>query len=327
MLVTTSDLGTPRTSRYSRATCGCYCTDIDSHLHRTKELRLGRFDVLVGINLLREGLDLPEVSLVAILDAANEGFLRSETTLIQISGRAARHLNGQVVLYADTVTGSMRRALDEMDRRRERQAAHNREHHITPRGIQKAVQDLTEFQSRAKQEALQLVRGATAKPLSRKNLPHLVDSLEHQMRDAADNLDFELAAALRDQIIELRELSAWHSPPPRVVAPSAVFGPLKKRTSRRRRDRPESPVSSASLERGPRLGRRPTTRCSSLPDDQAASCQPGVVRPGGRPPRSRTVRRRSGPVRGARRPAGAARASRLGPPGGPLIAERTALNL
>jgi len=170
--------------------------------------------VLVGINLLREGLDLPEVSLVAILDAANEGFLRSETTLIQISGRAARHLSGQVVLYADSVTGSMRRALDEMDRRRARQVAHNQEHHITPRGIQKAVQDLTEFQSKAKREALQLVRGANAKPLTRANLPHLVDSLEHQMTEAADNLDFELAASLRDQIIELREMSGLKGPKP-----------------------------------------------------------------------------------------------------------------
>ncbi|MBI4425776.1 MAG: UvrB/UvrC motif-containing protein, partial [Elusimicrobia bacterium] len=184
-------------------------SDIDSltRIEILKELRLGRFDVLVGINLLREGLDLPEVSLVAILDAANEGFLRSETTLIQIAGRAARHLAGKVVLYADAVTGSMRRALDEMDRRRRIQAEHNREHGITPRGIRKAVQDLEEFQSQAKTEALQLVRGAAAKPLTRKNLPHLVDSLDHQMREAADNLDFELAAALRDQIIELREMS------------------------------------------------------------------------------------------------------------------------
>lgn len=184
-------------------------SDIDSltRIEILKDLRLGKFDVLVGINLLREGLDLPEVSLVAILDAANEGFLRSETTLVQIAGRAARHLTGEVVLYADSVTGSMRRALDEMDRRRRRQLEHNRTHNITPRGIKKAVQDLTEFQSKAKQEALELVRGAAAKPLSRKNLPHLVDSLDHQMREAADNLDFELAAALRDQIIELREMS------------------------------------------------------------------------------------------------------------------------
>ncbi|MBI4349308.1 MAG: UvrB/UvrC motif-containing protein, partial [Elusimicrobia bacterium] len=189
-------------------------SDIDSltRIDILKDLRLGKFDVLVGINLLREGLDLPEVSLVAILDAANEGFLRSETTLIQISGRAARHLSGQVVLYADSVTGSMRRALDEMDRRRARQVEHNAIHHITPRGIRKAVQDLTEFQSKAKQEALQLVRGASAKPLTRTNLPHLVDSLEHQMREAADNLDFELAAALRDQIIELREMSGLKGP-------------------------------------------------------------------------------------------------------------------
>ncbi len=189
-------------------------SDIDSltRVEILKELRLGRFDVLVGINLLREGLDLPEVSLVAVLDAANEGFLRSETTLIQIAGRAARHLGGQVVFYADAVTGSMRRALDEMQRRRALQLEYNRTHHITPRGIQKAVQDLEEFQTHAKTEALSMVRSAQAKPLNRKNLPHLVADLERQMKEAADNLDFELAAALRDSIIELREMSGLKAP-------------------------------------------------------------------------------------------------------------------
>lgn len=184
-------------------------SDIDTltRIEILKDLRLGAFDVLVGINLLREGLDLPEVSLVAILDADNEGFLRSETTLIQISGRAARNAGGRVVLYADTVTGSMKRALEEMSRRREKQLAHNREHGITPKTIQKAVQELSEFQTRAKREGLSLLRETAHKPLNRKNLPYLMEELERQMREAADVLDFELAAVLRDQLFELKEMS------------------------------------------------------------------------------------------------------------------------
>ncbi|MFA6030698.1 MAG: excinuclease ABC subunit UvrB [Elusimicrobiota bacterium] len=185
-------------------------SDIDAftRVEILQDLRKGAFDVLVGINLLREGLDLPEVALVAILEADNEGFLRSETTLIQISGRAARNLGGQVALFADKVTGSMRRALDEMDRRRAKQAAHNEKHGITPRGVSKAITDLTEFQTRAKREGLLLVREAAgARPLTPKSVPHLLETLERQMREAADNLDFELAALLRDQIFELREMS------------------------------------------------------------------------------------------------------------------------
>ncbi|UPT73098.1 MAG: excinuclease ABC subunit UvrB [Elusimicrobiota bacterium] len=137
-------------------------SDIDSleRIQILQDLRAGVFDALVGINLLREGLDLPEVSLVAILGADHEGFLRSETTLIQISGRAARNVGGQVILYADTVTGSMKRALGEMDRRRVKQLAYNKAHGITPKTIVKAVEELEEFQSTAKREGLSLLRDA-----------------------------------------------------------------------------------------------------------------------------------------------------------------------
>ena len=173
-----------------------------------RDLRKGAFDVLVGINLLREGLDLPEVSLVAVLDADKEGFLRSETTLIQVCGRAARNVNGQVVFYADKVTGSMRRAMDEMDRRRKKQVEDNRRTGVTPKTIVSAVHDLVEFQVKAKEEALPLLFRETAgKYLTKKELPGLLKNLESQMKEAADALDFELAALLRDKLLEIRDMS------------------------------------------------------------------------------------------------------------------------
>ncbi|MBI4056006.1 MAG: excinuclease ABC subunit UvrB [Elusimicrobia bacterium] len=185
-------------------------SDIDAltRVEILKDLRKGLFDVLVGINLLREGLDLPEVALVAILDADNEGFLRSETTLIQIAGRAARNVNGRVILYANQMTGSMKRALSEMDRRRKKQEEYNRRHKITPRSIQKAVQELEEFQYEAKREGLSLIRDVESKPLSKKNIPLFIKEIEKKMTEAADNLDFELAAVLRDQLFELKEMRA-----------------------------------------------------------------------------------------------------------------------
>jgi excinuclease ABC subunit B len=167
-------------------------------------LRLGEFDVLVGINLLREGLDLPEVSLVAILDADQEGFLRSDRSLIQTVGRAARHLSGRAILYADRVTGSMQRALDEMTRRRTLQRRYNEEHGITPRSIVKSV-DQVRFATRVADAKTTKAAGAVApRPADAREREALIQLLEGQMQTAAEELDFELAAVLRDQILELR---------------------------------------------------------------------------------------------------------------------------
>ena len=165
-----------------------------------RDLRLGEFDVLVGINLLREGLDLPEVSLVAILDADKEGFLRSETSLIQTIGRAARNAEGLVILYADTITDSMRRAMDETERRRTLQHAFNEEHGIVPQTIRKSVREMVEI-GRTAEEASALSR----KKLSRAERMETIARLEKEMKAASKMLEFEYAALLRDQIIELRK--------------------------------------------------------------------------------------------------------------------------
>ncbi len=166
-----------------------------------RDLRLGVYDVVVGVNLLREGLDLPEVSLVAILDADKEGYLRSEEALIQNMGRAARHLNAHVIMYADTVTKSMQRAIDEIGRRRRVQEAYNTEHGITPQGIRKAIRDITE-----RVQAVAETRTAYAvEPMSRMEMNRLIKQLEAEMKAAARNLEFEKAAIIRDRIIELRK--------------------------------------------------------------------------------------------------------------------------
>jgi excinuclease ABC subunit B len=169
-----------------------------------RDLRLGRFDVLVGINLLREGLDLPEVSLVAILDADKEGFLRSEGSLIQTIGRAARNVNGRAILYADVVTNSMRRAMDETERRRRVQLAFNEAHGITPRSIRKAVRDYMEAHGEAEGES-----GATPLPerLPPAQAVKKIRRLEQEMHRLARNLEFEEAARIRDEIATLRRLS------------------------------------------------------------------------------------------------------------------------
>jgi excinuclease ABC subunit B len=167
-----------------------------------RDLRLGAYDVVVGINLLREGLDLPEVSLVAILDADKEGFLRSDTALIQTMGRAARHVHGQVIMYADGVTGSMQRAIEETNRRREKQVAYNLEHGIVPRSIVKEVRDLTD---RVKAVAEERAPYDVAGDMPAHEIEHLIKDLEKQMKAAAAELEFEKAALLRDQIFELRE--------------------------------------------------------------------------------------------------------------------------
>jgi len=169
-----------------------------------RDLRLGVYDVVVGINLLREGLDLPEVSLVAILDADKEGYLRSQSALIQTMGRAARHIAGHVIMYADTVTESMRMAIDETSRRRKIQEAHNREHNITPQSIQKAVRDITDRVRALAEERAPYI--AATKESSREELLRLIKDLERQMKQAARNLEFERAALYRDEMIDLRKL-------------------------------------------------------------------------------------------------------------------------
>jgi len=177
-----------------------------------RDLRLGVFDVVVGINLLREGLDLPEVSLVAILDADKEGFLRSETALIQTIGRAARHVDGRVIMYADQITESMRKAIDETNRRRAKQIVFNQEHGIQPVSIFKAVRDLTDqlsVKAVAEMRGEYVVKGSAGIPKS--ELRKLISGLETQMKEAARNLEFEKAALLRDQIFELRSVLAEES--------------------------------------------------------------------------------------------------------------------
>ena len=167
-------------------------------------LRLGEFDVIVGINLLREGLDLPEVSLVAVLDADQEGFLRSDRSLIQTVGRAARNLSGRAILYADHVTGSMERALSEMNRRRETQLAYNTEHGITPRSIVKSVLDIRFVTRVADARVAKPGTSAIRRPANAAERETLIRMLEQQMQAAAEELDFELAAVLRDQLLELK---------------------------------------------------------------------------------------------------------------------------
>jgi excinuclease ABC subunit B len=175
-----------------------------------RDLRLGVYDVVVGINLLREGLDLPEVSLVAILDADREGYLRSGASLIQIIGRAARHVEGTVIMYADTVTESMQKAIRETERRRAIQEAYNQEHGITPVGISKAVRDLTDRVRKVAEEKAAYAVGAPSEelPIPKDELLRLIKELEKQMKQAAKDLAFEKAAALRDQILELRRTLA-----------------------------------------------------------------------------------------------------------------------
>ena len=180
-------------------------SDIDT-LERAeiiRDMRLDVFDVLVGINLLREGLDIPEITLVAILDADKEGFLRSETSLIQTIGRAARNSEGHVVMYADVMTDSMRNAIEETNRRREIQKAYNKEHGITPTTIKKAVRDLIAVSKAVAETEVKLKKDPES--MSKKELKNLISQLEKQMRQAAADLNFEQAAELRDKMIELKK--------------------------------------------------------------------------------------------------------------------------
>jgi excinuclease ABC subunit B len=176
-----------------------------------RDLRLGAFDVLVGINLLREGLDIPEVSLVAILDADKEGFLRAERSLIQTIGRAARNLSGRAILYADRITDSMRKAIDETERRRAKQTAYNVEHGITPKALNKKVKDLIDgvYSEKAGKEADRLAAEsalrASVDEMSEKDMAREIKRLEKLMLEHARNLEFEKAAQMRDQLHRLKE--------------------------------------------------------------------------------------------------------------------------
>ncbi|HHD11454.1 MAG TPA: excinuclease ABC subunit UvrB [Deltaproteobacteria bacterium] len=183
-------------------------SDIDTleRVEILRDLRLGKFDVLVGINLLREGLDLPEVSLVAILDADKEGFLRSERSLIQTFGRAARNVNGKVILYADTITGSMKRAIEETERRRKLQMEYNRKHGITPTTIKSKIKDIMESIYEADYYTVEVAREEPAEYVAPQDIPAKIKELRQKMHEAARRLEFERAAELRDRIRELEKM-------------------------------------------------------------------------------------------------------------------------
>ena len=181
-------------------------SDVDTmeRMEIIRNLRLGEFDVLVGINLLREGLDLPEVSLVAILDADKEGFLRSETSLIQTVGRAARNIDGKVIMYADSMTDSMRKAINETNRRRKIQSEYNAAHGITPKTVYKAVRELIEATKTGEEIEKYNIKPSKEK-VNKEELKTIIEALELEMKEHAKNLQFEKAAELRDRIKELKD--------------------------------------------------------------------------------------------------------------------------
>jgi excinuclease ABC subunit B len=228
--------------------CRYLHSDIDT-LERSallRDLRKGEFDVLVGINLLREGLDLPEVSLVAILDADKEGFLRSAVSLIQTIGRAARHLNGTVIMYGDAVTASMRRAIAETDRRRELQRAWNAEHGITPRSVQRSITDLGSASGEADWTTVPLAAEGEA-DYRPEELPAIVAALEAEMRGAAEAMEFERAAELRDRLLALREIEL--GVPAKATGMKGLLGSHAtglpaRRSPARRQDGARRPASS-----------------------------------------------------------------------------------
>jgi excinuclease ABC subunit B len=205
-------------------------SDIDTveRVEIIRDLRLGVFDVLVGINLLREGLDIPEVSLVAILDADKEGFLRSERSLIQTIGRAARHINGTAILYADNITDSMRQAMGETERRRVKQLAYNAAHGITPVGVAKRIKDIIDGvydPKAAKETAKEQKETAKVEAMSEKQIAKQIQKMEKQMLDCAKNLEFEKAAQIRDELSRLKQRVFGAAPenlPPNVVAIKAA---------------------------------------------------------------------------------------------------------
>jgi excinuclease ABC subunit B len=197
-------------------------SDIDAieRVDILRSLRKGDFDVLVGINLLREGLDLPEVSLVAVLDADKEGFLRSHTALIQTAGRAARHINGEVILYADVMTDSIKKTLQVTDYRRQKQLDYNRQYHITPRSVSRAIEESLAINYKAREMEASIIRESGGDY----DVVEVLRELEEEMQEAASKLEFEKAALLRDQIMELKkgaasdkEASAMNSKPMRAT--------------------------------------------------------------------------------------------------------------
>src|SRR5215472_12019171 len=233
--------------------CRYLHSDIDTleRIEIIRDLRLGAFDVLVGINLLREGLDIPECALVAILDADKEGFLRSPTSLVQTIGRAARNVEGRVILYADHVTGSMQRAIEETDRRREKQVAYNVEHGITPESVKKSIADILQSVYERDHVLVDVgeagLVGGEAIAIGHK-LEAVLPGLEKQMREAAADLDFEEAARLRDEIKRLRasELAVWEDPTGRAPSPAN----FRARALRGRGERP-APRKPTLDEMGP----------------------------------------------------------------------------
>src|SRR6185295_15341328 len=204
-------------------------SDIDA-IERTaiiRDLRKGEFDVLVGINLLREGLDIPEVSLVAILDADKEGFLRSHVSLIQTTGRAARHLNGRVIMYSDVITDSMKKAIDETKRRRDMQMAYNLDNGITPKSVKKAILDLSQYLYDG--DALALPKAAEADDLlTKEQIQALIKEHTAKMVQLADEMEFEKAAAERDRLVMLKEMDLGVRPPSR----AALGGPKPRQEQR-----------------------------------------------------------------------------------------------
>jgi excinuclease ABC subunit B len=217
-----------------------------------RDLRLGVYDVVVGINLLREGLDLPEVSLVAILDADKEGYLRSETSLIQIIGRAARHENGHVIMYADTITGSMQRAIDETMRRRRIQQAYNEAHGISPAGIRKAVRELTDKVRKVAEEQAEYAAGPRGSGLARDEAARLIVQLEAEMKQAARALEFEKAALIRDQIVALRREMVGDDPEGLKQIAEMLLPSRRRHTE----GRLATPETTSHRSRAPRAGGR-----------------------------------------------------------------------
>ncbi|MCT4682409.1 MAG: helicase-related protein, partial [Roseicyclus sp.] len=216
-------------------------SDIDTieRIEILRDLRLGAFDVLIGINLLREGLDIPECGLVAILDADKEGFLRSETSLIQTIGRAARNADGRVIMYADRITGSMERAMRETERRRAKQIAYNEAHGITPATVRKNVEDVLAGLYKGDVD-MNRVTAKVEKPLVGANLAAHLDGLRAQMRKAAENLEFEEAARLRDEVkrLETVELAVADDPLARQSAVDAAVDGAVKASGRSTAGRP-----------------------------------------------------------------------------------------